>query len=79
VLGLLVIRSGVMPRWLAWISVVVGVLFLLQAFGLGGVIGTYGLVLDLIGFVLFLLFVALSSATQLRDRGSAHLLEGPSA
>jgi len=69
--GLLLIGSGVLPRWLAWISVVGGILLFLQAFGLGGVIGTYGLVLDLIGFVLFLLFVLLSSAILVRDRGPA--------
>ena len=40
---------------------------------LGGVIGTYGLVLDLIGFVLFLLFVLLSSVLLIRDRGPALL------
>jgi len=71
--GLLVMHSRVLPRWLAWVSVVGGILLCLQGFGLGGVIGTYGLVLDLIGFVLFLLFVLLSSAILLRDRGPAHL------
>jgi hypothetical protein len=60
-----------LPSWLAWIAVVSGTLLFLQGFGLGGVIGTYGLVLDLIGFVLFLLFVLLSSAVQLRDQGPA--------
>jgi hypothetical protein len=69
--GLLVLQSRVLPRWLAWISVIGGILLFLQAFGLGGVIGTYGLVLDLIGFVLFLLFVLLSSATLVSDRGPA--------
>ena len=69
--GLLVMQSRVLPRWLAWMSVIGGVLLFLQAFGLGGVIGTYGLVIDLIGFVLFLLFVLLSSAILMRDRGAA--------
>jgi Domain of unknown function (DUF4386) len=71
--GLLIVQSGVLPRWLAWISVLGGVLLFLQGFGLGGVIGTYGLVLDLIGFVLFLLFVLLSSVLLIRDRGPALL------
>lgn len=71
--GLLVNQSRVLPRWLAWIAVGAGILLFLQGFGLGGIIGTYGLVLDLIGFVLFLLFVLLSSATLLRDRGAASL------
>ena len=67
--GLLVIQSRALPRRLGWIAVVGGILLFLQGFGLGGVIATYGLVLDLIGFVLFLLFVLLSSAILLRDRG----------
>jgi hypothetical protein len=66
--GLLVIQSRVLPRWLAWIAVVGGILLFLQGFGLGGIIGTYGLVIDLIGFVLFLLFVLISSAILLRER-----------
>lgn len=70
--GLLLIQSRVLPRWLAWISIIGGTLLFLQVFGLGGVIGTYGLVLDLIGFVLCLLFVVLSTAIMLRDRGVAH-------
>jgi uncharacterized protein DUF4386 len=69
--GLLVMQSRVLPRWLAWIALSAGTLLFLQGFGLGGVIGTYGLVIDLIGFVLFLLFVLLSSAILLRDRGRA--------
>jgi uncharacterized protein DUF4386 len=60
--GLLASRSRVLPRWLAWLAVAGGALLFLQGFGLGGVIAGYGLVLDLIGFVLFLLFVLLSSA-----------------
>lgn len=40
-----------------------------------GVIGTYSLVLDLIGFVLFLLFVLVCSAILLSDRGPAHSVE----
>jgi hypothetical protein len=67
--------SRVLPRWLAWISVIGGILLFLQGFGLGGVIGTYGLVLDLIGFVLFLLFVLLSSAILLRDQGATHSIQ----
>jgi Domain of unknown function (DUF4386) len=73
--GLLVIQSRVLPRWLAWIAIVSGTFLFLQGFGLGGVIGTYGLVLDLIGFVLFLLFVLLSSAIRLRD---VRMIVGPS-
>lgn len=77
--GLLVIHSRVLPRWLAWISIVSGILLFLQGFGLGGIIGTYGLVLDLIGFVLFLLFVLLSSTILFTDRRPAHSTEPQSA
>ena len=64
--GVLVIRSGVLPRWLGWVSVATGVPFFLQAFGLGGVIGTFGLVLDLLAFLLFLIFVLVSSVILFR-------------
>lgn len=69
--GLLAIRGRVLPRWLAWMAVIAGGLLFLQGFGLGGVIATYGLVLDLVGFVLFLLFVLLSSALLLRSRATS--------
>ncbi len=68
--GLLVIRSGVLPRWLGWVSIVAGIMLFLQGFGLGGVIASFGLILDLIGFVLFLIFVLVSSVILLR-RGDA--------
>jgi len=52
------------------IAIAAGCCFVLQGFGLGGVIATFGLVLDLIGFVLFLIFVLASSVILLR-RGDA--------
>jgi hypothetical protein len=73
--GALVIGSGVLPRWLGWVSILVGILFFLQAFGLGGVIASFGLVLDGIGFVLFVIFILVSSVilqrreNVLRDTG----------
>ena len=63
--GLLVIGSGVLPRWLGWVSILAGILFFLQGFGLGGVIASFGLAVDLIGFVLFLIFVLVSSVILL--------------
>ena len=63
--GALVIGSGVLPRWLGWASILAGILFFLQGFGLGGVTATFGLILDLIGFLLFLTFVLVSSAILL--------------
>jgi hypothetical protein len=63
--GLLVIRSGVLPRWLGWVSILAGIMLFLQGFGLGGVIASFGLILDLIGFVLFLIFVLVSSVIML--------------
>ena len=67
--GMLVIGNGVLPRWLGWASIVAGIMLFLQGFGLGGVIATFGLVLDLIGFVLLLVFVLVSSVILLtRER-----------
>lgn len=63
--GVLVLGSGVLPRWLGWASILAGILFFLQGFGLGGVIASFGLVLDGIGFVLFLVFVLVSSVILL--------------
>ena len=64
--GVLVFRSGVLPRWLGWVLTLVAILLFVQAFGLGGVIASFGLVLDLIGFVLLLVFVLVSSVILLR-------------
>jgi hypothetical protein len=64
--GLLAAETRVLPRWLAWVAIVAGVLLFLQGFGLGGVIGTFGLALDLVGFVLFLAFVLVSSVVLFR-------------
>jgi hypothetical protein len=52
--GLIVLKSGVLPRWLGRISIV------------AGLIASFGLVLDIIGFVLFLIFVLASSIIFLR-------------
>ena len=69
--GLLVMRSGVLPRWLGRIAILAGILLFLQAFGLGGVIASFGLILDIIGFVLFLIFVLVSSVIMLRREDTA--------
>jgi hypothetical protein len=69
--GLILLKSGVLPRWLAWVSILVGILFFLQAFGLGGVIATFGLVLDIIGFLLLMIFVLASSVIFLRRETAA--------
>jgi hypothetical protein len=74
--GVLVIANGVLPRWLGWASILVGILFFLQGFGLGGVIATFGLVVDLIGFLLFLIFVLVSTVILLaRERAQSSLPE----
>ncbi len=64
--GLIVLGSAVLPRWLGWMSIVAGLMFFLQAFGLGGVIASFGLVFDIVGFVLFLIFVLATSISFLR-------------
>ena len=68
--GLLSMRSGVLPRWLGWVAIVAAIALFLQGFGLGGVIATFGLVFDLIGFVLLLVFVLISSIILLRREKS---------
>jgi hypothetical protein len=69
--GALVLRSGVLPRWLGWVSILAGSMLFLQGFGLGGVIASFGLVLDLIGFVLLLIFVLVSSVTLVMRKSAA--------
>jgi heme A synthase len=66
VTGLLAIRTALLPRWLGWASILTGILLFLQGFGLGGVIATFGLGLDLVGVVLLLIFVFVSSALLFR-------------
>jgi hypothetical protein len=63
--GVLVVGSGVLPRWLGWVSILAGILFFLQGFGLGGVIASFGLVLDGIALVLLVIFVLVSSVILL--------------
>jgi hypothetical protein len=63
--AVLVIGSGVLPRWLGWVSILAGIMLFLQGFGLGGVIASFGLVLDGIGFVLLLIFALVSSVILL--------------
>jgi hypothetical protein len=64
--GILILRAPDLPRWLGWLAVVTAPFLLLQAFGLGGVIATFGLALDLVGFLLLLVFVLASSVAGLR-------------
>jgi len=58
--------AGSCRRWLGWVSILVAILLLLRAFGLGGMIASFGLVLDLIEFVWLLVFVLISSVVLLR-------------
>ena len=68
--GLLVIESGALPRWLGWVSIVAGILLFLQGFTLGGVIADFGVLVDIAGFVLLLVFVLVSSIIML-SRGAS--------
>jgi hypothetical protein len=63
--GLLVLITRVLPQWLGWVAVAASPFLFVQAFGLGGVIANFGLVLDLVGFLLFLIFVLASSVIGL--------------
>lgn len=75
--GVLVIGSGLLPRWLGWVSILAGVMFFVQGFGLGGVIASFGLVLDLIGFVLILIFALVSSIILLmRENTISYTTDG---
>lgn len=76
VTGLIGLRAALLPRWLGWASILAGVLLFVQGFGLGGVIASFGLALDLIGFMLLLLFVLVSSVVLFRrDRTGAPVLQ----
>jgi hypothetical protein len=63
-----IFTSGVLPRWLGWVAALVGILFVVQGFGLGGIVSTFGLVVDLVGFLLLLIFVLVTSVIGLRRR-----------
>jgi len=63
--GVRVLTTRVLPRWLGWVAVAAAPFLLVQAFGLGGVVATFGLALDLIGFLLLLVFIAGSSVVGL--------------
>jgi hypothetical protein len=76
--GLIMIQSRILPLWLGRGLILVGVLFFVQGFGLGGVIATFGLVLDLVGFVLFLILVTASSVILLRRASTAAPSAAPS-
>jgi hypothetical protein len=64
--GMLVMRSGALPRWLAWVAIVGGVAAFIQGFGLGGVIASFGLIFEIVGIVLLLVFVLGSSVLLLK-------------
>jgi Domain of unknown function (DUF4386) len=66
--GLLVLTTGVLPRWLAWVAVAASPFLFVQAFGLGGVVADFGLALDLVGFLLLLIFVLATSVSGLTGR-----------
>lgn len=66
--GLKILASGVLPRWLGWVGVAASPFLFAQGFGLGGVVSSFGLTLDLVGFLLLLVFILASSAIGLVGR-----------
>jgi hypothetical protein len=66
--GWTVLRTGVLPKILGWTMLAVAALFVVQGFGLGGVIATFGLAVDLVGFLLLLIFITTSSVILTRRR-----------
>jgi hypothetical protein len=66
--GLIILEAAVLPRWLGWTALLTAPFLVLQGFGLGGVIATFGLALDLVGFLLLLVFVTGTSVAGVRRR-----------
>ena len=64
--GLSILRTGELSRRLGWVAIATAPFLLLQAFGLGGVIATFGLALDLVGFLILPVFVVLTSLAGYR-------------
>ena len=73
------ILEAVLSRWLGWVGIAASPFLFLQAFGLGGVVSNAGLGLDLIGFLLLLVFVAATSVIGLRREPSAATAPLPAA
>jgi hypothetical protein len=64
--GLSILRAGELSRRPGWVAIATAPFLLLQGFGLGGVIATFGLALDLVGFLLLLVFVVWTSLAGYR-------------
>ena len=64
--GLSILRTGDFSRRLGWVAIAAAPFLLFQAFGLGGVIATFGLALDLVGFLLLLVFIVWTSLAGYR-------------
>jgi hypothetical protein len=65
--GLFALERRMLPRWLGWVAIVAAVLLVAQAFTLGGLIASIGTVIDGLGLLLFLVFVAGSSVVMFRQ------------
>jgi len=69
--GWRILTSRVLPPWLGWVAVIAAPFLLVQSFGLGGVVSSFGLPVDLIGFLLLLIFISASSVIGLMHRAPA--------
>jgi hypothetical protein len=64
--GVSILRTGDLPRRAGWVAIATAPFLLLQGFGLGGVVATFGLALDLVGFMLLLVFITWTSIAGYR-------------
>jgi hypothetical protein len=76
--GVVYAAAFLIYAWLGYVAIVAAIGLFVQGFGLGGVIADFGLVFDLVGFGLFMIFVLASSIVMLRREGTLGRTPTPS-